>query len=374
MNSIKSVKHLCIITHRLADVDAYCSVYSLSTLFRRYTKNITTIFPEGLNAIADKVMHNLPLDAKMIISIEGDDKYKKCSENGSSGSGSGSSHGITRYTKDEVMEMLGRYGNDDLIIVVDTNNPVMLAGLSEAVARSKARKMVIDHHPIAVEASRLGFDEVRVDVDVSSTCEMIYRLFKEVRRRISRDVAKALLLGVLTDTQNLAIARCTTISMVAEMCKLVSLEECRSILAVERDYSERIARLRAAQRCKLYKVNINSTIGLNRDGHNTNPIIVAVSNVGSHHASAAKALVDLGADLSIVVSSEGSIAKASLRSSQSFYARTMLHIGNDVLAKVSSAGGGHSTAASIAVEMDEVELTRRILQVIRANLGRLDAL
>ncbi len=368
MNPIKDVKHLCIITHRLADVDAYCSVYSLSTLFKRYTKNITTVFPEGLNAIADKVMHNLPLDANMIITNED----KRYSDN--SGSGNGNGNGITRYAKDEVIDMLGSYEEDDLIIIADTNNPVMLAGLSEAVANSKARKMVIDHHPLAVEASRLGFDEVRVDVDASSTCEMIYRLFKEFRRRISRDVAKALLLGVLTDTQNLTIAKCTTMSMVAEMCRLASLEECRGILAVERDYSERIARLKAAQRCRLYKVNISSTT--NRDGHNSSnaPIIVAVSNVGSHHASAAKALVDLGADLSIVVSSEGSIAKATLRSTQGFYARTMLHLGNDVLARVSSAGGGHSTAASIAVEMDEDELTKRILQVIKERLGRLDTL
>ncbi|MEM0367309.1 MAG: hypothetical protein QW383_02270, partial [Candidatus Nitrosocaldus sp.] len=144
-------------------------------------------------------------------------------------------------------------------------------------------------------------------------------------------------------------------------------------LTVERDYSERIARLRAAQRCKLYKVNTDNMVDANRDGYSS-PIIIAVSSVGSHHASAAKALVDLGADLSIVISSEGSIAKASLRSTQSFYARTMLHLGNDVLARVSSAGGGHSTAASIALEMGEAELTKRILQVIRERLGRLDTL
>lgn len=375
MNSMRSVKHLCIITHRLADVDAYCSVYALSTLFKKYAKDIIAVFPEGLNAIANKVMHDLPLDVKVIIVNEGKEyRENKGGGNGSNNDNNSSSYGITRSTRDEAIGMLECYDKDDLILIVDTNNPVMLAGVSEAVTKSKARKMVIDHHPIAVEASRLGFDEMRVDVDASSTCEMVYRLFKELRsRRIGRNVAKALLLGVLTDTQNLAIARCATISMVAEMCKLVSLEECRSILTVERDYSERIARLRAAQRCKLYKVNTDNMVDANRDGYSS-PIIIAVSSVGSHHASAAKALVDLGADLSIVISSEGSIAKASLRSTQSFYARTMLHLGNDVLARVSSAGGGHSTAASIALEMGEAELTKRILQVIRERLGRLDTL
>ncbi len=361
------IKRLCIITHRLADVDAYCSVYALSTLFKRYAKDITVVFPAGLNAIASKVMRHLPLDAKTVITNEGKDDHD---EKGSEDSG------YRTIDITSLADMLERYDKDDLILIVDTNNPVMLAGVSEGVARSKARKIVIDHHPIATEASMLGVDEMRVDVDASSTCEMVYRFFKELRRRLSRNVAMALLLGVLTDTQNLAIARCNAISMLADICRFASLEECRSILAVERDYSERIARLKAAQRCKLYRVKVGNTTDVNNDGNNSNnsPIIIAVSKVGSHHASAAKALVDLGADLSIVVSSEGSIAKASLRSTQTFYARTRLHLGTDILARISSAGGGHSTAASIALEMDEDGLIRSILQVIRERLGRLDAL
>ncbi|GBC73410.1 manganese-dependent inorganic pyrophosphatase [archaeon HR04] len=375
----RRIRHLCIITHRLADVDAYCSAYALSSLFKKYARDITVVFPAGLNAIASKVMQHLSLDVNAVIIDEGKDD-----DNYSDRKGSNSCDGISS-NKDgnnnngdnsrdvaTVVNMLEHYDKDDLILIVDTNNPVMLAGVSEGVAKSKARKIVIDHHPIAGDASVLGIDEMRVDVDASSTCEMVYRLFKELRKRLSKEVAMALLLGVLTDTQNLAIAKCSTVPMLADMCRFASLEECRSILAVERDYSERVARLKAAQRCRLYRVKIGNSADANSS--NQSIIIIAVSKVGSHHASAAKALVDLGADLSIVVSSEGSIAKASLRSTQSFYARTRLHLGTDILARISSAGGGHSTAASIALEMDEDGLIRSILQVIKERLGRLDAL
>ncbi|MEO9364829.1 MULTISPECIES: DHH family phosphoesterase [Candidatus Nitrosocaldus] len=382
---MRRIRHLCIITHRLADVDAYCSAYALSSLFKKYARDITVVFPAGLNAIASKVMQHLPLDVRTVIVDEGkdgdNDNDGKGSNNGSSGginsnnnkdgnNNKGVNNSLTRDVA-SVVGMLEHYDENDLILIVDTNNPVMLAGVSEGVARSKARKVLIDHHPIAVEASVLGIDEMRVDVDASSTCEMVYRLFKELRRRLSRDVAMALLLGVLTDTQNLTIAKCSTVPMLADICRFTSLEECRSILAVERDYSERIARLKAAQRCRLYRVKVGNTADSNS---NPSIIIIAVSKVGSHHASAAKALVDLGADLSIVVSREGSIAKASLRSTQSFYTRTKLHLGTDILARISSAGGGHSTAASIALEMDEDGLIRSILQVIKERLGRLDAL
>ncbi|MEM1950956.1 MAG: DHH family phosphoesterase [Candidatus Nitrosocaldus sp.] len=369
----KRIRHLCIITHRLADVDAYCSAYALSSLFKRHARDITIVFPAGLNAIATKVMQHIPLDVTPLIIDEVRDG------SGANGNDVNSGSIISERDVEYIVDVLNQYDKDDLILIVDTNNPVMLAGISEGVARSKARKVVIDHHPIAVEASMLGIDEMRVDVNASSACEMVYRLFKEMRRRLSRDVATALLLGVLTDTQNLAIARCSTISMVADICRFTSLEECRSIIAVERDYSERVARLKAAQRCRLYRVKVGNAVGVDSNSNsnsnsNQSLIIIAVSKVGSHHASAAKALIDLGADLSIVVSSEGSIAKASLRSTQSFYARTRLHLGTDILARISSAGGGHPTAASIALEMDEEGLIRSILQLIKERLGRLDPL
>ncbi|MCS6768198.1 MAG: DHH family phosphoesterase [Candidatus Nitrosocaldus sp.] len=372
-------RHLCIVTHRLADVDAYCSAYALSHLFKGYVRDMTVVFPDGLNAIADRVMKSLPLDARMVIVERREGRGERGMGGEEEGEEEMDGHGITAgnvHAADVVTDMLN-YDRDDLILIVDTNNPALLSSIAETVVKSNARKIVIDHHPVAEEASRLNADEIHIDVEASSTCEVVYRLFKRLRRRLKRDVAEALLLGVLTDTQNLTIARCSTISMVADVCRLASLERCRRMLAVEREYSERVARLRAAQRCRLYRVKVDRarcTAENTADIASIPPIIIAVSSVGSHHASAAKALVDLGADLSIVVSSEGSITKASLRSTQGFYARTGLHLGTDVLARVHSAGGGHSTAASIALEAGEGELVKRILGVIRERLGRLDAL
>jgi nanoRNase/pAp phosphatase (c-di-AMP/oligoRNAs hydrolase) len=325
---LSGVKTACIVTHRLADVDAYCSVYSLASLLRYYKsiRDIHAIFPDGLNSLACRVKeyYNLSLLTTNVY-------YK--------------------YTHDINI-------NADIIIIADTNNPIMLGDAYKLVVESKCDKVIIDHHAPYKDIHSLA-GEVIIDTDASSTCELVYRLFKERRIKVSKDVAGALLLGILTDSQHLTIARCKSIEVVSMLCRSASIEDARSILAVGRDYSEKVARLKAAQRCRLYKAN---------------GFIIAFSKVGSYHASAAKALIDLGADLAVVTSTEGTLARASVRSTQEFYAKTRLHLGTDLLATISDAGGGHPTAASIALECSEEELCSKIMDIIRDRVGRLDPL
>ncbi len=81
-------------------------------------------------------------------------------------------------------------------------------------------------------------------------------------------------------------------------------------------------------------------------------LIISVSKVGSYHASAAKALIDLGSDLSIVINKDKSI-KVSMRASNRFYSLTNLHLGVDIASRISKKGGGHPTAASFISEKED---------------------
>lgn len=323
---IYKVSNVCIITHRLADVDAYCSAYALAYLLRsKGVKSIDVIFPEGLNLLANKVKEHYDISLNANLHYE--------------------------YNHDVLKGLEG-----GLVIILDTSNPALLADAYRLMVEGRCRKVIIDHHPPSEDARGMA-DEVIIDTEASSTCELVYRIFKARRVKINSDVAGALLLGILTDTQHLTIARCKSLEVVSRLCRVASIEHARGILALDRDYSEKVARLKAAQRCILYKVN---------------GFIVALSSIGSYHASAAKALLDLGADLAIVTGSDGKSARASLRATQVFHTKTGIHLGTDILARISSAGGGHATAASISLECSEDELSRRIMGLLRDMIGRLD--
>jgi len=307
-----------VITHRLADVDAYCSAYAAAKLLKSLANsNVKVVLPEGLNTIAEKVSEKFPLD------IDSNPDFVKA----------------------------------DLIAIVDTNNPLLLSEAMPEIVKSKARKVLIDHHPLAKNARRLA-DIMFVDTKASSASEIVYRLYKTNNVKMSKQVAQVLLVGIMADSQHLFLASSKTIEAVNDLCQFgASLEVARKVLTRERDPSEQIARLKAAQRTSVYSVN---------------NFIVAFSRVGSFHASAARALLDLGADLAVVVGGDETKSKASLRATQKFYAESKLHLGTDIAGKLSDAGGGHPTAASLSVNVSEDELAKTLMNAIEAKLSKLN--
>ncbi|HLE35406.1 MAG TPA: DHH family phosphoesterase, partial [Nitrososphaerales archaeon] len=307
-----------VITHRLADVDAYCSAYATANLLRSITRsNVNVVLPEGLNTIAEQVSKTFPM------SIDSSPNFAKA----------------------------------DLIAIVDTNNPLLLSQMKDEIITSKARKVLIDHHPMAKNGEKLANAKF-VDTRASSASELVYRLYKENKVKMSKQIAQVLLVGIMADSQHLFLASSKTIEAVNDLCKCgASLELAKKVLTHERDPSERIARLKAAQRVSVYSAN---------------SFIAAFSRVGSFQASAARALLDLGADVAIVVGGDEKASKASLRATQKFYNESKLHLGTDIAGKLTDLGGGHPTAASLSVKVGEDELAKMLMNAIEAKLGKLN--
>lgn len=315
-------KLIYVVTHRLADVDAYCATYATVRLLHAIIKksSVSAVFPEGLNTIARKVSKRFPIQIGKNVD----------------------------------------FAKADLIAIVDTNNPLLLGESMQGILESEAKKILIDHHPLSKTAKKIA-DFLFVDTKASSASEIVYDLYRSSKISINRRVAQVLLLGIMADSQHLFLASGKTIATVGELYKMgASIETARKILKRERDLSERIARLKAARRISLY---------------NANSFIVAFSRIGSFHASAAKALVDLGADLGVVVGGDEKESKASLRATQQFYETSKLHLGSDIANKISDSGGGHPTAASLSSKtIGESTLEKLLMEAIEAKLGRLDAL
>lgn len=88
----------------------------------------------------------------------------------------------------------------DIIFMLDHNTTQREGDLEAVVKNSPGQKVIIDHHPEPEQA-----DFVISDTRVSSTCELLYTVIREIwgTEAITGDVADALYTGINTDTGGL---------------------------------------------------------------------------------------------------------------------------------------------------------------------------
>ncbi len=85
----------------------------------------------------------------------------------------------------------------DVILVVDASGGWSRVGrIGEVLATAEATIVCIDHHPDSVEFAQLAV----VDTDAAATAELIFELIGQAGGMVTPDIARALYLGILTDT------------------------------------------------------------------------------------------------------------------------------------------------------------------------------
>jgi nanoRNase/pAp phosphatase (c-di-AMP/oligoRNAs hydrolase) len=221
----------------------------------------------------------------------------------------------------------------DLIVLLDTNTVQQLDEWSTRINTTQPM-LVIDHHASHPETEERATLSVS-DETVSSTCELVYRLFKEAEIKPSMNEAKALFLGISFDTRHFIIATSDTLKVVSELADTgVNAQETLSVLSLPMESPERVARLKAAERIKLLKVK---------------GWLIAFSHVSAYQASACRGLLALGAHVAVVAGKKQNKIQVSFRASRDFYIETGVHMGRD-LAKplgefLGGMGGGHSLSA-----------------------------
>jgi len=247
--------------------------------------------------------------------------------------------------------------NADLLVLLDTNTIQQLGDWSERVKASKAALVVIDHHASHPETERLA-TLIVADENASSTCEIVYRLFKETGVELTQAEAKALFLGIAFDSRHFVLASSATFKAIAELIDTgVKAEEALSLLSLPMDPSERIARLKASRRSKLLRIN---------------NWLVALSHVSAYQASAARALIALGAHVAVVAGQRGEKIQISMRSSRDFYEKTGVHLGRDVAKPLGEylkgMGGGHSVSAGVNGVGDVEVSLKRCVRLLKEKL------
>ena len=273
--------------------------------------------------------------------------------------------GATLLSK-KIMDELGIVVLDDasiddyeLLIVCDTATLRQLEAWGDLVSSAKISKIFIDHHSPHPEVSKISSLHL-VDEGASSTCEIVYTIYKKNGIPPSSTTARALMLGILFDSKHLRLATSRTIQYVSELLQIGgSIKEIFDLLATKRERSENIARLKAAQRMSLH------TIG---------DWTIATSRLSSYQSSAARALIGLGVDVALVAGRSKKALKASFRSSEVFHKKSQVHLGRDLAMPLGEmfygAGSGHPTAAGFNGEGDPKEFLNEALVLLTELLEK----
>jgi len=289
-------RHVVLLCHHNADPDAVCSAYALKSLLKQVNPRLEIEIgaAHGISRLSKHLLEHIPIDVKDSPSVE----------------------------------------NADVIFMLDTNTIQQLDSLANSVKSGKAPIIVIDHHAAHPETLKLAKLCI-TNEESSSTCEIVYSFYKQTNIKVGEDEAKALFLGIAFDTRHFVLANSSTLKNIAELVDLgVNAQEALPLLSLPMDFSERVARLKASRRVKLFKIN---------------EWIVALSHVSAYQASAARALIELGADIAAVAGQKNGSIEVSLRAAGEFCKQSGIHLGKDVAKPLGEylhgMGGGHSSAA-----------------------------
>jgi nanoRNase/pAp phosphatase (c-di-AMP/oligoRNAs hydrolase) len=285
-----------LLCHQNSDPDALGSAYAFQGLLKRLLPTLVVEIgtAQGISKLSKHILQHTPITANMKPSVE----------------------------------------SADVMILLDTNTVQQLGELAEAVEKSPAPLIVIDHHaphPDTQQKAKLSITREQA----SSTCEVVYDFFKQANLKPDADEAQALFLGIAFDTRHFALANASTLKTIAELCDLgVNPQETLALLSMPMDYSERIARMKACRRAKLVKID---------------NWMIALSHVSAFEASAARALVDLGAHAAAVAGKRDETVEISFRCTREFTKETGIHLGKDIAKpageQLHGMGGGHAAAA-----------------------------
>ena len=293
-----NAKLVVLLCHHNADPDAICSAYAFASLLRQARPEVEVEIgvSQGISRLSKHLLKFLPINVNTQPNVE----------------------------------------KADVIVLLDTNTIQQVEAHAERIKESKAPVVVVDHHATHPETQQLAKICI-TNEESSSTCEIVYNLYKEANLKLGPNEAKALFLGIAFDTRHFVLANSSTLKNIAELIDTgVNAQETLFLLSLPMDFSERVARLKGCRRARLFRVG---------------EWIIALSHVSAYQASAARAIIELGAHVAAVAGQKGENIEISMRAHQEFNKKTDIHLGRDIAKPLGEylkgMGGGHATAAGV---------------------------
>ncbi len=314
-------KNVLLLCHHNSDPDAVCSAYALQCLLKKVKQNLTVEVGtgQGVSRLTRHLFSYIPIAVNMQPNVE----------------------------------------KAQVIILLDTNTIQQLDGLAERVRKTTAPIIVVDHHTAHPDTQ--GICKLCItNEEASSTCDIVYDFFKQQGIKPDQNEAKALFLGMAFDTRHFVLANSATFKAISDLVDTgVNAQEALAKLALPMDFSERVARVKACRRAKLFRIG---------------DWIIALSHVSAYQASAARALTDLGAHMSAVAGVKESSIEISLRCTRDFSEKTGVHLGRDIAKPLGEylkgMGGGHAMAAGVNGTGTIEQGLKRCLRLLKEHLAK----
>ena len=231
-----------------------------------------------------------------------------------------------------------------LFVFLDTNyiDPQLIA--------PKRQFVIIDHHvPMPPEV------EVIFDYQLNSfysTTEIIASWYYNEEIPLTKQVIKGLLAGIIYDTRRFLNADSDLfdcVNFLLQNSPNIYLDTMK-LFTSSRTPSEKLACIKAAQRMK--RVTIKDKILL-------------FSYVSSFEAAAARSLIFLGGDITIVIANRKKETRISLRTTASLPKETGISLGKDIIPELinqfGGTGGGHDSAAGYNAPLLEIKTIKNFL-------------
>jgi len=313
-----ATRTVIIVPHEQTDIDAYASAFGLRKLLHALNFNSLVFLPKPTRELKQFIETlNLP---------------------------------IFYEDKEKIADLI-RQNRPFVLILVDFSTPERLTEKMLIQLVSTAQKVIaLDHH-IPSESKKVNHQFI---VNYSSTSEIIFMLFKLLNKlsflRENKELANTLLAGILFDTNFLLNANETTFRILSELYEFTDYKLIWRILRGRHiDISERIAKLKGAQRANIIKLD---------------ETLLVFTEVGSYESSVASALISLGADIAIVLSKKGELIRVSSRTTLSNL--NLAEIFQKVAEKLNGIGGGHPNAAVLTIKKstDKKRDIRKLINII----------
>ncbi len=167
---IKGASRIFIVPHLNIDLDAIGSASGMAEIcscFKKETFIIVDDAPSNMNVGVRNIFDASAERYQMISSVE-----------------------LEKYRQE-----------DDILITVDVSKKDLIPSKVEVSLSSFSKILVLDHHKS--DEHSIESADSHIDIETSSTCEMITRLMKLFGISIDKWLAKALLAGIFLDTNKL---------------------------------------------------------------------------------------------------------------------------------------------------------------------------
>ncbi|MHA1754600.1 MAG: DHH family phosphoesterase [Candidatus Odinarchaeia archaeon] len=247
----------------------------------------------------------------------------------------------------------------EYVILVDTNNLVQISDSIDRKELLKKKIIIIDHHAPHNEIENFCYKSF-INPSYPSTSEMIYKISEILNFNLTSHSKFLLLAGVTYDSRHFIIAKKDTFRIAYNLINEgVDYQKIIELLHQPKQLSEKIARLKTAKRMEIFEIG--------------GKWLLTISKVSSFEASASRSLIELGADIAIVLNIDKDEVRISARSTNEFFNETNFHLGKDLMEPIGpiikGEGGGHTTAAGCNGRENADKAIKEIMEIIKKRIS-----